>query len=773
MDPSTRQVDNSAIYPYVKGKRPSKGACFSLTSGRGDKSNRSNVSKLDAENTVRNNVENHTTMAATTPTGSSSSLPSVSAQASALVISAAAKPGMDGIDRDKIDRIILRESGNSLYMEQQRRRDGKVNDRISRMKEELKALGESYKDVKNKDKLDEALKDFQQQQPTRSACVVVDLDMFYFGCELLTRPDLRYQPACVGNGMILTSNYVARRYGVRSAMPGFIGDKLVEELSGGTERLIHIRPNYDLYKEKSRIVKEILREFDPRNMKSYSLDEAYLDLAPYLALYLRGGGTLSHEEIHANLLTPEKGDGSERDAMQVLQSYSSFACLQAASEVVSFLRHRIQQVTGGLTCSVGVAPNIAIAKIASDTNKPNGQLLVDPSQLLKFVHTLPVRKIPGIGRVTEKILHEVFDVVTVRDLYLQRHLVNSLFKPSTAEFLLRASVGCNGIGGLSSSDFGMDEDHPFKDTSSVVVDHQKGISRERTFAPESDWVKLNVRLEDIARMLSADMMKISVMAHTVTVKVKLKTFHVLTRSQSLKIGAHVQTPEELVTIASRVFAQLRSEQGRVAPFSVRLLGIRCTNLKEESTCHTPQPMALNKFLTITQSPFANENRVTESANSTRIVNRYTNIQPNFHTKNPERMPHLHQLSTSKGGDDSEIKKSGRSGERNKRKDVASSCAKRNCTVPDVMASCIFKSGQNGKNQGNEETGGRHILCPLCNCSFDYADNDGLNAHIDSCLNGATVRRIIAEEQVSMHKPTTSSSFRKRQCLDDFWQAIHK
>ncbi|KAL3927825.1 MAG: hypothetical protein SGARI_005217, partial [Bacillariaceae sp.] len=173
--------------------------------------------------------------------------------ASALIISAADKAGMEGIDRSKIDAIILRESGDSMYMQQQRKRDEKVNVRIQQMQQKLAQHHGTFGDIV---KIDQQLENYQRQMPCRSTCVVVDMDMFYMACELLTRPHLQEVPACVGSGMILTTNYVARRYGVRSAMPGFIGDKLVEELSGGKIKLIHVRSNFELYKQKSAIVKE-------------------------------------------------------------------------------------------------------------------------------------------------------------------------------------------------------------------------------------------------------------------------------------------------------------------------------------------------------------------------------------------------------------------------------------------------------------------------------------------------------------------------------------
>jgi hypothetical protein len=104
---------------------------------------------------------------------------SVSANASALIISAADKAGMDGIDRSKIDGIILRESGDSLYMQQQRRRDEKVNQRVQQMKQRLEQASPHEYKVSNE--LDEKIREYQRRLPNRSTRLVLDMDMFYMG----------------------------------------------------------------------------------------------------------------------------------------------------------------------------------------------------------------------------------------------------------------------------------------------------------------------------------------------------------------------------------------------------------------------------------------------------------------------------------------------------------------------------------------------------------------------------------------------------------------
>ena len=306
--------------------------------------------------------------------------------ASALVIAASDKAGMEGIDRKRIDAIILRESGNSLFMQQQRRRDQQVNERIASLKQKLaQALPGWEKEIHRQ--LNTEIPSILANRPTRSTAVVVDMDAFYMACELLSRPDLKERPACVGRGMILTSNYKARAYGVRSAMAGWIGDKLVQELSNGKEKLIHVPSNFPLYKEKSRVVREVLAQYDP-NLKAYSLDEAYMDLGPYLALKLSKGW--SHEEI-SKAISSSSPDGEKAtnlgwtDSQAILASYSPSLCLETASQVLESMRQAVCDATGGLTCSAGLAPNTLLAKIASDRNKPNGQCLVGPDH--EMVHS--------------------------------------------------------------------------------------------------------------------------------------------------------------------------------------------------------------------------------------------------------------------------------------------------------------------------------------------------------------------------------------------------
>lgn len=558
------------------------------------------------------------------PVSSSSSVSTTtrtSAAAAALVIAASDKAGMEGIDRAKIDAIILRESANSLYIQQQQRRDQKVNQRIEKLRDKLLSQKESAAITATtswkqqlQDEIDrELIPSILKERPNRSTAVVVDMDMFYMACELLTRPDLVDKPACVGKEMILTSNYTARKYGVRSAMAGWIGDKLVQELSHGKETLIHVPSHFDLYQEKSIVVRQVLAEYDP-HLRAYSLDEAYMDLGPYMVLKLTKPN-LTHSEISTKLKdqqiekelssTTRKSstveDGAWKDeSLDVLNQFSHRQCEETVAAIMYEMRQKVKDQTGGLTCSAGVASNFLLAKIASDKNKPNGQCVVPAHHdaIVHFLYPMSIRKVSGIGRVTEKIL-QAFDIHTVEQMYQERALVRFLFhKSSTADFLLRASLGC------SSSDKS-DE----SGSGSSNISGQKGISRERTFQPGKSWGEINGRLEDIGRLLSSDMQRKNIRAQTLTVKVKLHTFDCLSKSRT--VSQSLQEGGPLVDLAAVLLKEIRSEfEGPT--FSVRLLGIRCSNFVHQDEGQS----SIKAFLT--RSPTASSSAVGSKPKSTPV-----------------------------------------------------------------------------------------------------------------------------------------------------------
>jgi len=175
----------------------------------------------------------------------------------------------------------------------------------------------------------------------------LDMDCFYAAVEMREHPELADQPIAVGGGgprsVVATCNYEARKFGVRSAMPGFMA-------RARCPHLVFLPPRFELYRSASLQIRRIFHEYTPL-VEPLSLDEAHLDVS-----------------------------SSERYVWDIAKE----------------IRARIHDETG-LTASAGIAPNKMLAKIASDWRKPNGQFAILPHEIAEFMATLPVRKVWGIG----------------------------------------------------------------------------------------------------------------------------------------------------------------------------------------------------------------------------------------------------------------------------------------------------------------------------------------------------------------------------------------
>ncbi|SIS50361.1 DNA polymerase-4 [Kaistella chaponensis] len=187
----------------------------------------------------------------------------------------------------------------------------------------------------------------------------IDMDAFYASVEQHDFPELKGKPLAVGGGMygvVAAASYEARKFGVRSAMPG----KTAMEKC---PQLIVVKPRFQRYKEISQQIRKIFYEFTDL-VEPLSLDEAYLDV------------------------TENKKD------------------MESANDIAREIRKRIFEETG-LTASAGISINKFLAKVASDYNKPNGQKTIHPTQILDFMEDLPIEKFFGIGKVTANKMHEL------------------------------------------------------------------------------------------------------------------------------------------------------------------------------------------------------------------------------------------------------------------------------------------------------------------------------------------------------------------------------
>ncbi len=185
-----------------------------------------------------------------------------------------AKAGMEGLDKEKINQIIHEASKGSRYYENEKKKEKQVQKRIEELQRKMASFTSEQK-VKAKQTADKIVQELEQGRDLSRTIVHIDMDAFYAAVEMRDDPSLKSKPMAVGDSaMLCTSNYLARRYGVRAGMPGFIAKKLCPNLT-------IVPTNFDKYTKISHEIREVLAEYD-RNFLPMSLDEAYLDITGYL-----------------------------------------------------------------------------------------------------------------------------------------------------------------------------------------------------------------------------------------------------------------------------------------------------------------------------------------------------------------------------------------------------------------------------------------------------------------------------------------------------------
>ncbi|KAK5943645.1 hypothetical protein PMZ80_004653 [Knufia obscura] len=316
------------------------------------------------------------------------------------------KAGQTGVDQKKVAEIIYEASKGSKYFNNEEAKDKNLTvkiDRILKLKAQLEKL-DLKQDLR---RADAYITELELSRDLSQYVVHIDCDAFYAAVEEIDRPELKTVPMAVGQGVLTTCNYEARKYGCRSAMAGFVAKKLCPQL-------ICLPLNFDKYTAKAKEVRAVLAEYDPQ-FESSSIDEAYLNVTNYCD---------DHQ------LGPE-------DAIVQLQNEVHERCK--------------------ITISAGIAPNAKIAKICSNKNKPNGQFRVpnDRVAVMAFMRDLPVRKVNGVGRVLEREL-DAIGVRTCGDIYEHRAYLNRLFGEKTNQFLLQTYLG------LGRTDVQPAEDHERK-----------------------------------------------------------------------------------------------------------------------------------------------------------------------------------------------------------------------------------------------------------------------------------------------------------------------
>lgn len=337
----------------------------------------------------------------------------------------------------------------------------------------------------------------------------VDMDAFYASVALRERPDLVDEPVVVGGsgrGVVLAANYVARRYGIRSALP-------MARVRRLCPHVVVLPPDYDTFTTVSASVMETFREVTPL-VEAMSLDEAFLDVR-----------------------------GSVRRLGQ-------------PEQIAEQLRSRIHDEQG-ITCSVGVAWSVSVAKVASRRAKPDGVVVVQPSEVTTFLHPLDVGELYGVGEKTRTLLHRA-SYLTVGDL------------ARTPVPTLQRAFGRHLGAHLHQLAWGTDR--------TELVPHagphepERSMGADETFARDTADRELIVReLLRLSARVGGRMRAAGVVGRTVTLRVRFSDFTTISRSHTLPEATDVTV--EVHRAVTRLYDALGLRRERL-----RLVGVRVEGL---------------------------------------------------------------------------------------------------------------------------------------------------------------------------------------------------
>lgn len=338
----------------------------------------------------------------------------------------------------------------------------------------------------------------------------IDMDAFFAAVEERDNPTLQGKPIVVGGdprgrGVVATANYVARKFGIHSAMPTSRALRLCP-------KAIFLKPDFKKYSQASKSIMSILGQHTEL-VEQASLDEAYLDV--------------THHKLK----------------------------LKDPVLIAKLIKQNIFAVTS-LTASAGVAPNMFLAKIASDFKKPDGLTVVEPGSVEKFLENLSVRKIPGVGPVMEQALlkhniKKVSDILNYKASFFVEH-----FGKWGRDLYQKAQ--------------GQDE------RQVVTFWEPKQCSTEETFA--CDWLDkewLIKKISEFSKEVFTQLQTSGRMGPTVVLKVKYFDFEQITRSVTMK-----KLPADWRDIHEAA-CTLLTQKTQVGVKPIRLLGLGVSGLDKD------------------------------------------------------------------------------------------------------------------------------------------------------------------------------------------------
>ncbi len=339
----------------------------------------------------------------------------------------------------------------------------------------------------------------------REPILHVDMDAFYASVEVAKDPSLKGEPVVVGGqggrGVVTSASYEARAFGVTSAMPMIRAHRLCPHA-------LFLPNDFHAYSEYSERIKEVFLSFTPL-VEPLSLDEAFLDVSGSVKLFGR------------------------------------------PVEIARKIKAATQDF--GLQCTVGVAPNKFLAKLASGRGKPDGLLVVEADRVREFLDPLPVTALWGVGEATGEQLRRL-GLKTVADIRV------------VGKRTLERAVGDATGAHLHALSHGVD------DRVVTPLEGTKSVGSEETFSSDldatEDILREILRLSDrTAGRLRAK----TLCGRTVTLKVRFSNFSTITRSKTL--DAELDAAAEIYEVAKALYLRLDPERPRI-----RLLGVAITGL---------------------------------------------------------------------------------------------------------------------------------------------------------------------------------------------------
>ncbi len=339
----------------------------------------------------------------------------------------------------------------------------------------------------------------------------IDLDAFFVSVEQVLNPKLRGKPVVVGGrpdrrGVVASASYEARAFGLRAGMPLATAYRLCPQA-------IFIEGSFAKYRDASQKFMAILADFSPF-LEPMGLDEAYLDVIGFESI---------HGSIHQMAVAIKKRTKDEL----------------------------------GICASVGVASSKVVAKVASEQSKPDGLLIIAQGEECSFLAPLPVDRLPGVGKKTERILRD-WGINTIGQLATM-----------PAE-VLKARLGITGI-------FIHNHANGIDDREVEPPSAAKSISRETTFAQDTrDRSMLSATLRYLSERVGAELREQDKQARCVTLKLRYADFTTVTRRHTLR-----QSDNSDKTIFDTALQLLKRELS-IGKQPVRLIGVGVSNLVESS-----------------------------------------------------------------------------------------------------------------------------------------------------------------------------------------------